>query len=107
LAHHAAGRVRRRAHRGRAGARPPVDARPAQPPRGMTIRTSSTSSAQALSLDLGGRLDASRTVAHRWSRFGVQTALALAIVPMVAVTLSLAATSDHLTRPLAAALYWS
>ena len=31
----------------------------------------------------------------------------VAILPMVAVTMALALTSDHLQRPLAAALYWS
>jgi signal transduction histidine kinase len=35
-----------------------------------------------------------------------QRAVAIAIVPMVAVTLTLALTSDHLARPVAAGLYW-
>ncbi len=36
----------------------------------------------------------------------VQRAVAVAIVPMVAVTVGLALTSDRLQKPLAAALYW-
>jgi signal transduction histidine kinase len=36
----------------------------------------------------------------------VQRAVAVAIVPMVAVTMGLALTSDRLQKPLAAALYW-
>ena len=36
-----------------------------------------------------------------------QRVVAIAIVPMVAVTLTLALTSDHLARPVAAGLYWS
>ena len=40
----------------------------------------------------------STTTAHRL--------VAAAIVPMVAITIALALTSEHLTRPLAAALYW-
>ena len=35
-----------------------------------------------------------------------QRLVALAIVPMVAVTVLLALTSDHLQRPVAAGLYW-
>ena len=37
----------------------------------------------------------------------VQRLIALAIVPMIVVTASLALTSDHVARPLASALYWS
>ena len=36
-----------------------------------------------------------------------QRVVAVAIVPMVALTLTLAVTSDHLLRPVAAGLYWS
>ncbi len=36
-----------------------------------------------------------------------QRVVAIAIVPMVAVTLALALTGDHLARPVAAGLYWS
>ena len=36
-----------------------------------------------------------------------QRAVAIAIVPMVAVTLTLALTSEHLEKPLAAGLFWS
>ena len=37
----------------------------------------------------------------------VQRVLAVAIVPMVAVTAWLALSSDHLVHPVASALYWS
>jgi len=40
------------------------------------------------------------------SRTTAQRITALAIVPMVALTVTLALTSDHLQRPVAAALYW-
>ncbi|UGS37801.1 sensor histidine kinase [Capillimicrobium parvum] len=41
------------------------------------------------------------------SRTTAQIAVACAILPMVAVTLILALTGDHLQRPVAAGLYWS
>ena len=44
--------------------------------------------------------------AGRLSRTTAQRLVALAVVPMVAVTVVLALTSDHLQRPVAAALYW-
>ena len=40
-------------------------------------------------------------------RTTAQGVVAVAILPMVAVTLALGFTSDHLQRPLATALYWS
>ena len=57
-----------------------------------------------MSLDLGGRLGPGWALA--FSRSRAQTVVALAIIPMVAVTVVLAATSDHLQRPEAAALYF-
>lgn len=42
-----------------------------------------------------------------WSATKAHRLVGVAIVPMVAVTLWLALTSDHLQRPLAAGLYWS
>jgi signal transduction histidine kinase len=57
-----------------------------------------------MSLDLGGRIGPGWALA--FSRSRAQTGVALAIIPMVAVTVALAVTSDHLQRPAAAALYF-
>ena len=43
----------------------------------------------------------------RPSATDAQRAVALAIAPMVAVTIWLAASSDHVQRPVASAFYWS
>ena len=44
---------------------------------------------------------------RRVSTRGLQRTVAVAIVPMVAVTVGLALTSDRLQKPLAAAMYWA
>jgi signal transduction histidine kinase len=71
------------------------------------MRLSSGLSPQALGLELGEQVGAPPLVGLRVSRTTVQTLVACAIVPMVAVTVALALTSEHLQRPVAAALYWS
>jgi signal transduction histidine kinase len=55
-------------------------------------------------LDAGDWLEA--TPVGRLSARGLQRAVAVAIVPLVAVTIAHARTSDRLQKPLAAALYW-
>jgi hypothetical protein len=67
----------------------------------------STNPARAVALGVGDRLAAGLAFTPRLSRTTGQTAVACAIAPMVAVTVALALTSDHLVRPVAAALYWS
>jgi signal transduction histidine kinase len=66
----------------------------------------STNPARAVALGVGDRLAAGLAFTPRLSRTTGQTAVACAIAPMVAVTVALALTSDHLVRPVAAALYW-
>jgi signal transduction histidine kinase len=61
---------------------------------------------QRLVLSFRSRAGTGEVVGSRVSA-AVQRAVAVAIVPMVAVTLTLALTSDHLARPVAAGLYWS
>jgi signal transduction histidine kinase len=56
---------------------------------------------------VGDQLGASSLAHARVSMTTAQRLAAAAIVPMVAVTTWLVVTSEHLERPLAAALYWS
>jgi signal transduction histidine kinase len=55
---------------------------------------------------VGGSITAPPMVGARVSPSTAHMLVAAAIVPMVAVTVWLGLTSDHLVRPLAAALYW-
>ena len=71
------------------------------------MKLRSSSSAPALGLDTGAWVDAVPRVRRRVSATTVQRLIALAVVPMVVLTASLALTSDHVARPLASALYWS
>jgi signal transduction histidine kinase len=57
---------------------------------------------RTLVLDFGGPAAAPPHARARW-----HAVAALAIVPMVAITLWLGSTSNHLQRPMAAAVYWS
>ena len=52
-------------------------------------------------------IERARVVSMPVSARTAQRAVAAAIVPMLAVTVWLVATSDHLQRPVASALYWS
>jgi signal transduction histidine kinase len=70
-------------------------------------RFSSGLSPQALGLELGDQVGARPLIRLGVSRTTAQTLVACAIVPMVAVTVALALTSEHLQRPVASALYWS
>jgi signal transduction histidine kinase len=63
-------------------------------------------STQALSVALDGWIGASPLFGARVSPRALQRAVAAAVVPMVALTVWLALSSDHLERPLASALYW-
>ena len=64
-------------------------------------------SSQTFGVRADGWLGAGPFARTRVSTTTVQLVLAAAIVPMVAVTVWLALTSDHLQRPVASALYWS
>src|SRR4051794_29289426 len=78
-------------------------ARPRHHPMRMDPLCEDSAGGSALAFDSGGSPTAPPAESHRPMRL----VLALAIVPMVAVTMALGATSDHLQRPLAAAVYWS
>jgi signal transduction histidine kinase len=65
------------------------------------------SGATALGQGVGDLIGVGPLVRPRVSATTAQRLVAGAIVPMVAVTVWLALTSEHLARPLAAALYWS
>jgi signal transduction histidine kinase len=71
------------------------------------MRLGSGSPEQALGLGVGDWIGSEPLVGARVSATTAQRAVAAAIVPMVAVTIWLALTSDHLERPVASALYWS
>jgi signal transduction histidine kinase len=71
------------------------------------MRLSFGLSRHAFRLGLADQVGARPLVALGVSRTTAQTLVASAIVPMVAVTVTLALTSEHLQRPVAAALYWS
>jgi signal transduction histidine kinase len=58
-------------------------------------------------MGVGEWIDAEPTARARVSAARVQRVVAVAIVPMAAVSVAMALTSDHLARPLAAALYWA
>jgi signal transduction histidine kinase len=60
-----------------------------------------------LAPSLGDRVEAEQVVGARLSATTAQKLAAAAIVPMVAVTLWFALNGEHLTRPVAAGLYWS
>src|SRR3954466_14949581 len=60
-----------------------------------------------IDLSLGDRLGEGAFAGPRQRSTTMQAVVAAAIVPMVAVTVWLALTSDHLEFPVASALYWS
>jgi signal transduction histidine kinase len=66
-----------------------------------------TAAQQALGVGIGENLRSGSRFRIGVSRATAQVAVAWAIVPMVATTLILAASSDHLQRPVAAGLYFS
>jgi signal transduction histidine kinase len=70
------------------------------------MRLTSELSAQPLRLSSGERIAASSILRARVPATTVQRLAAVAIVPMVAVTVALVVASDHLKWPAAAALYW-
>jgi signal transduction histidine kinase len=69
----------------------------------MTLRRDSS----VQPLPVGESIGAATRVHARVSPQTVQRMVAVAIVPMVAVTVWLALSSEHLQRPVASALYWS
>ena len=71
------------------------------------MRLPTGSSAQAPVLDAGEWGRATPLPRARVSPRTVQRLIAVAILPMVAATVWLAHSSDHLERPVASALYWS
>jgi signal transduction histidine kinase len=71
------------------------------------MRLPQGSSATAPVLNVGEWSEARPLLRTRVSARTIQRALAVAVVPMVAVTVWLALSSDHLQRPVASALYWS
>jgi signal transduction histidine kinase len=73
----------------------------------MTVRLPPSPSSQTFGVGADGWLGAGPFARTRVSTTTVQLVLAAAIVPMVAVTVLLALSSDHLQRPVASALYWS
>jgi hypothetical protein len=72
----------------------------------MSMTPVSGSTAPALGQGVGELIWAGPVVRARVSATATQRLVAGAIVPMVAVTVWLALASDHLARPVAAALYW-
>ena len=72
----------------------------------MTLRVPPTRSAHAFGARADAWIDARPLRRARVSTAAVQRAVAVAIVPMVAVTVWLAAASDHLQHPAATALYF-
>jgi signal transduction histidine kinase len=73
----------------------------------VAIRLPPGSSAKAPVLDVGEWSGAKPLSRTRVSARAAQRLVAVAILPMVAVTVWLALSSDHLERPVASALYWS
>ncbi len=73
----------------------------------MAIRLPAGSSAEAPVLQVGEWSATNPLSRSRVSARTMQRVAAAAIVPMVAVTVWLALSSDHLQRPVASALYWS
>src|SRR4051812_44887905 len=73
----------------------------------MSVRLRSGSSAQALGLGVGEWIGTRPFFPARISAATAQRVLAAAVVPMVATTVWLALSSDHLQRPAASVLYWS
>jgi signal transduction histidine kinase len=71
------------------------------------MRLSPGSSAEVPVLDVGEWSRTGPLFRPRVSARTAQRLVAVAIVPMVAVTVWLALSSDHLERPVASALYWS
>src|SRR4051795_5773539 len=78
-----------------------------QPRRARHAMTLSSDLSQAPGLDFRDAVVAQPLSRARLSRTTAQTAVAAAIVPMIALTLALAFSSDRLARPVAAGLYWS
>jgi signal transduction histidine kinase len=66
-----------------------------------------TAAPQAIGVGIGEHTRSDSPFSVSVSRSSAQVAVACAIVPMVAITLILAATGDHLQRPVTAGLYWS
>jgi signal transduction histidine kinase len=71
------------------------------------MRLRSGSSAPAVGLDAGEWIGATPLVRAPESASTAQVLVASAIAPMVAISVWLAISSEHLERPAAAALYWS
>jgi hypothetical protein len=71
------------------------------------MRQSAGLSSQALEVGLREQVGVRPLISLGVSRTTAQTLVATAIVPMIAVTVALALTSEHLQRPAASALYWS
>jgi signal transduction histidine kinase len=72
---------------------------------GVVSTAASRSLPRPLGLTFWGRSGEGELVGSR-AATAAQRAAAIAIVPMVAATVALAVTSDHLHRPVAAGLYW-
>jgi hypothetical protein len=70
------------------------------------MRLLSGSSGYAAGLNVGDLIGATVWAPARVSAATAQRIVALAIVPMVAVSVWLALSSEHLQRPVASALYW-
>lgn len=71
------------------------------------MRLLSSSSGYAAGLNVGDSIGGTVWAPARVSAATAQRVIALAIVPMVVVSVWLALASEHLQRPVASALYWS
>jgi signal transduction histidine kinase len=70
------------------------------------MQLSSEISTQTLGLSFGDRISAESRLRPRMTVSAAQSLAWAAVAPMVAVTMWLALTSDHLQRPWGAGLYW-